>query len=585
MYNRLGLVGGIKVLSKYLRKHKRNFILFYLGWFFETLLEVIAPIIFAIMIDQIVYYRNFDVFLKVSLVFAIMSIYSCLNYFLIYTLHHYLMNMYTFDIRIDLFKKLHRLKANYLSNAKTGDLITMLLRDTEQCMHFIIRNIIHSSNGLLKGLFYIIYIYIISLEAGITITLFLPLVIFVTFSFSKRIRKLSDYNRELYGGFSSWLFEILRGITDIRLLSGQKTVKRDLNSYQRKLFKFGNKSKAINLASNQTIEGINLLLQLAVYSVCAYLAYLGEITIGNVIVLLAFTFALKDKSILFLVQNIMEAQTRLTSIARIRDFLSMDEETSWPGERNLVIRAGDIVINDVHFAYNTENPILKGLTFSIRGGSKIAIVGKSGNGKTTLASLIIGMYESTSGAIFIDGQDIKTCTLKSIRQSIGIVQQDTLIFDGTIRENLMLANPRATETDILEACNQAGILSFVQGLEDQLDTKIGKEGIGLSGGQRQRLGIARIYLKDPQIIIFDEATSALDEETEELIHDAWKDLLQGRTAIVIAHRLRSVQLCNHCILIDDGKVLAEGHPDDLLNNNVHFRDLFAIKEVVSEHAG
>ena len=168
---------------------------------------------------------------------------------------------------------------------------------------------------------------------------------------------------------------------------------------------------------------------------------------------------------------------------------------------------------------------------------------------------------------------------------MNILNNDIAVFGATIRENLMLANPRATESDIWAACSRAGIFTLVQDLPNQLDTVIGKEGIGLSGGQRQRLAIARIYLKNPKIIIFDEATSALDDETEELIHDAWNELLVGRTAVVIAHRLQSVLLCDRCILIEDGKVAVEGRPDWLLENSEPFRELFAIKEAVSEHAG
>jgi ABC-type multidrug transport system fused ATPase/permease subunit len=580
---RLTYWGGVKFLRKYFMKHKRNFLLFYVGWFVDSVLTVITPIIFAIMIDQIVYYNNLDVFLRVSLVFALMSLFSCIHYFLIYTFHHYLMSMYIFDIRMDLFNKIQSLNAVGMSQARTGDLISTILYDTEECMHFIIRNILHSFNAVLKGVFYIVYIFIISSIAGFAIALFLPLVAYMTFKFGNRIRSYSDNQREIYGGYASWLFEILRGLAEIRLLTAEKMVRRKFVGFQRDLFRLDIKTRFANLTSNQVIEGVNLLLQLAIFGICAYLAFIGEMTIGSVIVLVTFTFALKDQCIAYLVQNIMAAQYRLTRIARIKRFMAMEDERSWKGTNELAVTRGDIRFENVHFAYDSRKPVLRGLSHAIPGGRHVAIVGRSGCGKTTVASLLIGMYEWQAGSIAIDGQNLASCDLKSIRRNIGIVQQDVLIFDATIRENLLLGNPKASEEEIWDACRKAGISAFIEALPDRLDTRIGKGGIGLSGGQKQRIAIARIYLKNPAIIVFDEATSALDPETEERIHDAWKELLQGRTAIVIAHRLSSVMLCDHCILIEDGVVREEGHPERLLKTSEPFRKLFAIHEVAAGH--
>jgi ABC-type multidrug transport system fused ATPase/permease subunit len=212
-------------------------------------------------------------------------------------------------------------------------------------------------------------------------------------------------------------------------------------------------------------------------------------------------------------------------------------------------------------------------------GSHVAIIGKSGCGKTTLSSLLIGLYEPASGQILIDGQLLSRCSLKSIRQSIGVVQQEVLLFDGTVRENLLLGNPRGTETEVWSALTRAGIAPFIRGLPGGLDTLFGKGGVELSGGQKQRLSIARIYLKNPAILIFDEATSALDQETEAQIHDAWRDLLDGRTAIVISHRLSSVLLCDSAVLLENGKIAASGKPEELLERNMRFRELFAVEEV------
>lgn len=579
MNEKLNIFGGIKALSKYIKKYRRNFILFYIGWFFDSILTVITPIIFAIMIDEIVYYKNIHVFIRVSFVFVIMSIFSCVLYFFIYAQHHYLMSMYTFRIRLDIFKKIQSMKASYMANAKTGDIINTLLGDTMECMHFVIRNVIHTINNILKAVVYIIYIYIINIQAGLVVTLFLPFAVYSTFKFSKRIREHTDQQRELYGKYVSWLFEILKGLVDIRLMCAQRAIHKDFTLHLRNLFNVNVKASVSNLLSDKVMEFINLLIQMSIYGLCAYLALNGKITIGGVMVLVSFVFTLKDNIIPGIVHSFMDAQSRLTRIERIKHFLHEDDENIWAGKNELLVSGGNIEFRNIKFFYHSENPILKDFNINIPSGSHVAIIGKSGCGKTTLVSLLTGMYEVKAGEIIIDGQNIYNCSLKSIRENVGIVQQDILLFDGTIGENLLMGNPKANEFHMWQACRKAGIAEYIESLPDKLNTLIGKEGIGLSGGQRQRLAIARIYLKNPSIIIFDEATSALDSETEKIIQEARSELLQGRTAIVIAHRLSSVMLCDNAILLEDGRVKISGRPNWLMEKSNSFKELFAIKEV------
>ncbi|WBW99693.1 ABC transporter ATP-binding protein [Oceanirhabdus sp. W0125-5] len=531
------------------------------------------------MIDGIVYYENIDMFLQVSLVYVVMSIFSCILYFFIYTQHQYLMNRYTFDIRLDIFKKIQSMKSSYMSSAKTGDLISLLISDTAECMHFVIRNVIHLVNNTLMGVFYIIYIYIVSIPAGIVVTLFLPFAAYSTFKFNNKIRRHTDKQRELYGGYVSWLFEILKGLTDIRLLCAQKIIRKDFTNHLRNLFSVNIKTSVTNLSCEKIIEFINLLIQLSIYGVCAYLAYNNKITIGSIMVLLSFVFTLKDRTILGIVRNLMDAQSRLTRISRINNFLCEDDETSWQRNQRLVVTNGTIQFKNIEFSYDKKNTILKDFNAIIPSCSSVALVGESGCGKSTLISLLIALYEADRGTMLIDNQNINDCSLKSIRDNIGVVQQDILTFDATIRENLLLGNFKATDDELWNACRKAGIHEYIENLPEKLDTLIGKKGLGLSGGQRQRLAIARIYLKDPAIIVFDEATSALDKDTEKIIHKAWKELLKGRTSILIAHRLNSVMLCDNVILLENGKVKISGNPKDLIEKNNSFRKLFSIKEV------
>lgn len=569
---------GVKALSPYILKHKRNFLLFSAGWFCDSLLGVATPILFAIMIDEMVYYRNVGTFIRISLVFVAVSVFSCLLYLFIYAQHHYLMSMYTFDIRRDLFRKLQSMKASYLARAKTGDMIQTLLKDAESCMHFVIRNVIHPANGILRGSCLLIYIFIISVPAGIAAALGLPLAVCSTFFFSKRMRRETDAQREQYGSYVSWLFEMLKGLADIRLLCAEGTLRRDFTGHQRRLLRLNVRTSLLQAASDQILELINLLVLLAIYGVCAFQAHKGNMTIGGVIVLVSYMSSLKE-TITHWLRGYMDAQSRLSSIERIRRFMAEEDESAWCGREPLQVGRGHVELREVTFSYHPDSAILHRLTLDVQPGSHVAVVGKSGCGKTTLSSLLIGLYEPAAGHILIDGQLLSRCSLRSIRQSIGIVQQEVLLFDGTIRDNLLLGNPKGTDGDMWSALARAGIASFIEELPGKLEARIGKGGLDLSGGQKQRLAIARIYLKNPAILIFDEATSALDQETEALILEAWRDLLAGRTAIVITHRLSSVLLCNSAVPLENGRIAAAGKPGELLERNARFRELFAVEEV------
>lgn len=274
----------------------------------------------------------------------------------------------------------------------------------------------------------------------------------------------------------------------------------------------------------------------------------------------------------------MDAQNRVSYIQRIYDVIHAQSEKDWPGKKELYVRNGDIEFEDIEFEYKDGKQIFNKLSLKIKGGEKTALIGKSGCGKTTLAYMLIGFYYPEKGRITIDGQDLRECTLKSIRKNIGLVQQDVLVFDGTIEDNLLLGNPKANKNEIINACVKSGIMDFIQSLPDGLNTIIGSKGISLSGGQKQRIAIARIYLKNPSILIFDEATSSLDFETEEQIHEAWRQVLKGRTSIIIAHRQSSVMLCQKAAIMESGKIIKVGNPIELSKKEDSFRSLFAMKQ-------
>jgi ABC-type multidrug transport system fused ATPase/permease subunit len=491
--------------------------------------------------------------------------------------------MYTFDIKLDLFKQMQVAKASYMNNIKSGDVVNIILKDTEECMHFVIRNMFNCGNCILMCLLYIVYTFIISWKLGIIVMIVVPISAYVSIKYGRKIKEYSNTQRDAYGGYVSWLFEMLKGIKDIRMMSAQKIVAKEFTRNHKKMFRVGINTSVATVTSQKIIQFINLIIQLTMYIVIAFMVKNGEITIGIFTVIIAYMNEL-IRNMVYLNDYNMDMHKRLGSIRKIYDFMNIETEKDWKGTNELNITAGKIQFNDISFSYNGGNEVLSGINITIPGGKKFGLIGKSGSGKSTIAGLLIGLNTPKCGEIIIDDQNLNSCSLKSIRKNIGIVQQDVLIFDGTIKENIILGKQGASEEQILNVCKSAGIYDFINSLPNGIHTVIGSRGIGLSGGQKQRIAIARIYLKDPKIIIFDECTSALDSKTEEQILNTWEELLKDHTAIVIAHRQSSIMLCERAALINKGKIVTQGNPYKLCEEDEQFRELFAVKEQVVELA-
>ncbi len=577
MNEKLNYFTAIKFLSKYIKKYKSNFILFYIGWFFETILSIVIPIIFGVMIDEIVYYQNLDTFIKISLIFLMILVFSCVLYFFIYAQHHYLMSMYTFDIKMDAFRRMQEATAEFMNNISTGDVMADLQDYSEECMHFVIRNVIHFVNGIISIIVISVYLFFLDWKIGASVLIMAPIAVLINIKFSGKIRNYSDKRREDYGNYVGWLFEILSSLRDIRLLNAQKKVDEKFTESHKKIFTSDIKSSISIMTAENIISFVNLLIQLVIFTIVGFLSMTNSITIGSFIVSLSF-FSILESNIKGTSSRFLDMSNRISYIQHVYELMNAPIEDSRKEKNDLCITEGNISFNNLKFTYNDGSYVLKGLDLNISSGDRFALVGKSGCGKTTLAYILLGFYQPQCGEIIIDGQKLSECNLKSIRQNIGLVAQDVLIFNGSIKENILLGNKKATDEEIVSACKQVGLWDFITTLPGGLDTVIGTEGMNVSGGQKQRIAIARIYIKNPKIIIFDEATSALDSQTEIEIHNAWKDVLAGRTSIVIAHRQSSVMMCDKAAIIENGKICEIGIPEKMIRESNTFKTLFAIKE-------
>lgn len=578
--DKLTFFGAVRFIDQFLYQLHMKLILFYFGWLFETIAEVVTPVIFGIMINQIVYYRNLRLFLTIGAVLFGLAVFTSVLYFLLYEIYGIFWNGLIYRVRCRMFDVVLKMDAKAMLDSDYGDIAQLLQWRVMDCVYFIVRNIIHNINNYIKIIACLVLSFFIQPWIALILLFMVPVSVFVSWKFGKKIRKERDRNQEVYGRYLSWLYEIFNALKDIRLLGAEKRVRKIFYKHQEIMIETDINASVETLKAENIIANVNTWIQMAVYAVLALLAVYKGLSIGSVIVILTYfaslTNALKNVS-----SNYMDAQERIAVIERIKNLIESPvvEESS----RNTVlsVQEGDIDFRNISFAYPGKEPILQHFSLKIRKGEKIALAGESGCGKTTLSYLLLGFYNVDSGRIMIDHTDTAECTLESIRSSIGVVQQDVLIFDGTVRYNIMLGNEKATEKEFMQACKAAGVYNFVMEMDDKFDTLLGREGRQLSGGQKQRIAIARVYLKNPSIIVFDEATASLDTETEEQIHMAWKEVLKDRTSIIIAHRQSSVMLCDRVAILRGGHVVEMGTPQELEQNSEEFRTLFAIGQEVA----
>lgn len=418
-----------------------------------------------------------------------------------------------------------------------------------------------------------IYILIISWKLGLIVMVIVPISVAISRYFGEKVRIYAAEKQQRYSKYTGKVFELLNSLRDIKLLSAQKKVFNDFTHENKTLIRLNIKSALTQMNGQNFLNGSQLILQLLLFLALAYFASVNEITIGSLIVILAY-YADVRLCAGALVNSHLDAKMRVEYIKSLYDFTKQPEEDDLSEGETLILKDGIIQYNNVSFQYD-EKPLLKNITFQIKCGQKVGIVGKSGCGKSTLTYMLLRFYEPQKGEIQIDNIPINKVSLQSLRENIGIVLQETFLFNATIRENISLGSDEISDDDIFVACQRAGIADFIKSLPDQLDTVIGDDGRGISGGQSQRIAIARIYLQNPQIIIFDESTSSLDDETEKDIFDAWDEALRGKTTIVIAHRLNSILRCDEAIVIKDGEIYETGCPKDLMLHSDYFKKVFA----------
>lgn len=563
----------LKRFFRYYRPYRSLFMLDFTCAVFAGLLELAFPVAVNQVIDKIMPQNNFRLILLACLgLFLFYVINTVLQYIVVFYGHKLGVNIET-DMRQELFRHLQTQSFEYYDNQKTGKLISRLTTDL-----FEISEVAHHGP---EDVFITImtlvgsFLLMLNMHVQLAVATFalIPLITIALVFFNKKMTKVNTQIYDNLGEFNAGVEASVSGIRVTQSFANETFEHKRFDGlseiYRQSKILFY-KVMAISSAYNYfLIRLINLFALIF----GAYYVIRGELTNGQFVgfILLSNVF----------VRPIEKVNTMIESYPKgIAGFKRLTEELDKeptikdkPGARAVQSLKGDIVYHDVSFSYADATKVLNRINLSIKAGETIAFVGQSGSGKTTLCNLLPRFYEVTEGAITIDGINIQGMTLASLRQQIGTVQQDVFLFPGTIRENIAYGKLDATEEEILKAVKLAHLEKVIDQMTDGLDTVIGERGVKLSGGQKQRVAIARMFLKNPPILILDEATSALDTETEQVIQESLNSLADGRTTLIIAHRLATIKHATRIIVVSEKGILEEGTHEELMAKRGHYRAL------------
>ena len=509
------------------------------------------------------------------MVIIIISLFLLKNLFSYLALYFitFLRNGVLKDLRNTLYEKVVSLPISFFSEKRKGDIMARIAGDVNEVQISFLSVLELIIREPLTILFAIISMLIISPKLTLFVFLFIPISGFIISAIGKRLKKHSEDVQQEQGVFLSTVEETLTGLRVIKGFNGEPTFNKKFKDSTYRFFKFSNRlAHRQNLASPTSeflgIVTIAILLWYGGSMVLVEKSLSGGAFIG--FMTLAYQILTPAKAISRASYSVKRGNAAAERVLEIIDTKSPIEDAP-----NAIVKkefTSHIKLNDITFRYEDEN-VLKNFSITVPKGKTVALVGQSGSGKSTIANLVTRFYDVNEGSITIDGQNIKELTKKSLRGLMGLVTQDSILFNDSIKQNILLGKVDATDEEIIDALKIANAWEFVKDLPKGIETNIGDSGNKLSGGQKQRLSIARAVLKNPPIMILDEATSALDSESERLVQIALENMMKNRTSIVIAHRLSTIQNADEIIVMQKGEIVEQGHHDSLIAKNGMYKKL------------
>ena len=556
----------IKRFAHYYKPHKKIFAMDMTASFLVAVIGMVYPIVTRYMLNDWIPEQKINlIIIGGSLLLIAYLMRLGLRYFIQYYGHLMGVRMQA-EMRSDMFNKLQRLPYSYFDKEETGNIMSRITNDL-----FEISELAHHGpeNIFIAGFTLICsFVYLLTINWILALILFVsvPLCFLVSVRFRLKMKEGSKKSKVAMANINAKTESSISGIRVTKAFTNSEKEKEKFEESNlefieaRKVFF---KSMGAFFSVSQFITDLFNVLILILGGIFLYKGYISISDYTTFVVSIGMFISPINQ----LIQFTEQYQSGAAGFKRFIEVMDEEEEKDEDGAIKCEGLKGEIDFENVSFGYNTTQEVLNDVSFTIKKGETIALVGPSGGGKTTICHLIPRFYEYEKGVILIDGIPITRFTRESLRANIGIVQQDVFLFGGSIKENIRYGKLNATDEEIEAAARRANILEFVNSLPDGWDTEIGERGVRLSGGQKQRLSIARVFLKNPPILILDEATSALDNTTEMLIQESLNELAKGRTTIVVAHRLSTVKNADEIIVVSNGKIDEKGTHEELIKNN------------------
>ena len=568
----------LKRFIQYYKPYKKLLALDMLASLLISIIGMVYPVVTNKMLNKYIPQKMYTtIVIAGAIVLGLYVLRLLLRYFVQYYGHLIGVGMQS-KMRKDLFSHLQRLPFRFYDNHETGRIMTRMTSDLfEVCelAHHGPENLLISSVMIILS-----FAYLVSIDWVLTLIIFtcVPVLVVVTMYFRKRMRAAFDARRKSNATINA---AVESSVTGIRVTKAYTNSQQEMDKFEVGNEQFVDSSKKVYNAMalfHSSTAFVTDIFNVFILIAGGLFLYAGRISFGDYSTFIV-SVNLFISPVNTLISFMEQYQNGVSGFKRFLEILDEEPEEDAPDAKELTDVEGVIEFKDVSFQYEQTKEVLQHVNLKLEKGRKLALVGPSGGGKTTLCHLLPNFYKLApgGGAILIDGTDIRQLTMESVRRNIGIVQQDVFLFVGSIRDNILYGRPDATEEEVFEAARRANIHDYIMTLPKGYDTEIGERGVKLSGGQKQRLSIARVFLKDPAILILDEATSALDNTTEVLIQQALDELCKGRTTLVVAHRLSTIRNADEIAVVLGGQITEQGTHEELIAKNGTYKELYALQ--------